>query len=79
MAAAMTLMSKYRKGPFIQKQLLYYPVTNACFDTCSTMNSQRILPVPGRHAVVLEPVCSLPERQGSDYGFGALRAFSRSS
>ena len=35
MAAAMTLMSKYRKGPFIQKQLLYYPVTNACFDTCS--------------------------------------------
>lgn len=35
MAAAMALMSKYRGGPRIQKQLLYYPVTNACFDTCS--------------------------------------------
>lgn len=35
MAAAMTLMAKYRKGPVIQKQLLYYPVTNACFDTGS--------------------------------------------
>ena len=33
MATAMTMMSKYRNGPHIQKQLLYYPVTNACFDT----------------------------------------------
>lgn len=33
MAIAMSLMSKNRKGPAIQKQLLYYPVTNACFDT----------------------------------------------
>lgn len=33
MAIAMTLMSKMRNGPKIQKQLLYYPVTNACFDT----------------------------------------------
>ena len=32
-AIAMTLMAKYRKGPKIQKQLLYYPVTNACFHT----------------------------------------------
>lgn len=35
MAIAMTLMAKCRKGPFIQKQLLYYPVTNACFNTAS--------------------------------------------
>lgn len=35
MAIAMTLMAKARKGPKIQKQLLYYPVTNACFDTLS--------------------------------------------
>lgn len=35
MAAALTLMAKYRKGPCIQKQLLYYPVTNACFCTGS--------------------------------------------
>lgn len=35
MAIAMTLMAKYRTGPNIQKQLLYYPVTNACFDTVS--------------------------------------------
>lgn len=35
MAIAMTLMTKFRGGPKIQKQLLYYPVTNACFDTGS--------------------------------------------
>ncbi len=35
MAIAMTLMAKQRNGPQIQKQLLYYPVTNACFDTPS--------------------------------------------
>ncbi|MDC7288162.1 alpha/beta hydrolase [Blautia schinkii] len=35
MAIAMTLMAKYRKEPYIQKQLLFYPVTNACFDTGS--------------------------------------------
>lgn len=35
MAIALALMAKYRKGPFIQKLLLYYPVTNACFSTAS--------------------------------------------
>ena len=35
MAIAMTIMAKERKGPYIQKQLLYYPVTNACFCTDS--------------------------------------------
>ncbi|MDE5937475.1 MAG: alpha/beta hydrolase [Lachnospiraceae bacterium] len=35
MAIAMTLMSLMRQGPCIQKLLLYYPVTNACFDTLS--------------------------------------------
>lgn len=35
LAIAMTLMAKDRGGPAIQKQLLYYPVTNACFDTPS--------------------------------------------
>ena len=33
MATVMTIMAKQRYGPKIQKQLLYYPVTNACFDT----------------------------------------------
>lgn len=33
MTIAMALMAKQRNGPKIQKQLLYYPVTNACFDT----------------------------------------------
>ena len=33
MAIAMGLLSKYRQGPKIQKILLYYPVTNASFDT----------------------------------------------
>lgn len=35
MAIAMTLIAKERNGPKIQKQLLYYPVTNACFGTAS--------------------------------------------
>ena len=35
MAIAMVLMSDMRKGPDIYKLLLYYPVTNACFDTPS--------------------------------------------
>ncbi len=35
MAIAMALMSGMRQGPEIHKLLLYYPVTNACFDTPS--------------------------------------------
>lgn len=35
MTIAMALMAKQRKGPKIHKQLLYYPVTNACFNTPS--------------------------------------------
>lgn len=35
MAIAMVLMSLMRHGPCIQKLLLYYPVTNSCFDTPS--------------------------------------------
>ena len=35
MAIAMALMARERRGPEISKLLLYYPVTNACFDTPS--------------------------------------------
>lgn len=35
MAIAVALMSAMRHGPGIHKLLLYYPVTNACFDTPS--------------------------------------------
>jgi len=35
MSAAITLMAKERKGPKIEKQLLFYPVTDASFDTDS--------------------------------------------
>lgn len=35
LAIAMTIMAKEREGPYIQKQLLYYPVTDACFCTDS--------------------------------------------
>ncbi len=35
MAAAMVIMSDLRGGPHIKKLLLFYPVTNACFDTPS--------------------------------------------
>ncbi len=33
MAIAMALLAGRRQGPSAQKLLLYYPVTNACFDT----------------------------------------------
>nr|WP_295682244.1 alpha/beta hydrolase [uncultured Lachnoclostridium sp.] len=33
MATVMTILSKFRNGPKIHKQVLFYPVTNACFDT----------------------------------------------
>lgn len=33
MAIAMAFMAAARTGPLIQNQLLYYPVTNACFNT----------------------------------------------
>lgn len=33
MTIAVCLMAKYRNGPDIIRQLLYYPVTNACFNT----------------------------------------------
>ncbi len=35
MATVMTIMSKQRGGPHIHKQLMYYPVTDACFNTGS--------------------------------------------
>jgi len=35
MSTVMTILSKYRNGPIIHKQLLYYPVTNAYFNTKS--------------------------------------------
>ncbi|MEC0227184.1 alpha/beta hydrolase [Paenibacillus alba] len=35
MAAAITLIAKERKGPAIRKQLLFYPVTDASFETDS--------------------------------------------
>ncbi|AGA25290.1 alpha/beta hydrolase [Singulisphaera acidiphila] len=35
MAAALTLMAKERGGPAIRQQLLFYPVTDASFDTAS--------------------------------------------
>jgi acetyl esterase/lipase len=35
MAAAMTLLAKARGGPAIRQQLLFYPVTDAAFDTDS--------------------------------------------
>lgn len=35
MTIVMALMAKYRNGPGIHKQLMYYPVTNACFNTDS--------------------------------------------
>ncbi len=35
MTAALTLLAKQRGGPRIAGQLLYYPVTDAAFDTPS--------------------------------------------
>ena len=41
MAAAVTLISKERGGPIIARQLLFYPVTNAAFDTDLIISSPR--------------------------------------
>jgi acetyl esterase/lipase len=41
MAAALTLMSKERRGPTIAQQLLFYPVTDASFDTPSYQQFSR--------------------------------------
>ena len=49
MTAALTLMAKERSGPSLVAQLLFYPVTNASFDTdpyrefakCTTEEAQR--------------------------------------
>lgn len=35
MTIAMSFLAMQRNGPYIQKQLMYYPVTNACFCTQS--------------------------------------------
>jgi acetyl esterase len=35
MSAALTLMAKERRGPSIEAQVLFYPVTDAAFDTAS--------------------------------------------
>jgi acetyl esterase len=35
MAAVVALLAKQRSGPRIKGQLLFYPVTNADFDTAS--------------------------------------------
>ena len=35
MSAAVTIMAKQRSGPTLAAQLLYYPVTDAVFDTDS--------------------------------------------
>lgn len=35
LAIAMAFLTKQREGPCIKRELLYYPVTNACFETAS--------------------------------------------
>ena len=70
MAIAMTIMAKQRKEPYIQKQLLFYPVTNACFGTASYHQFARgVLSVPGGYDVVLGSVYRLFLRQNGDHGF----------
>ena len=61
MATVTTMLAKQRGGVQFQAQLLYYPVTNAAFDTASYTQLLypapiRVLPLPGGHEVVLGPV-----------------------
>ena len=49
MTAALTIMAKQRGGPSIAAQLLYYPVTDASFDTeLLSAVRDRLLAEPGR-------------------------------
>ena len=57
MSAALTLMAKERGDVPLVQQVLFYPVTDASFDTGSYHQfADRLLPAPRRHAVVLGPV-----------------------
>jgi len=57
MAAVLTLMAKDRSGPMLAAQVLFYPVTDASFNTPFIRAVRRgLLPAPRCHAVVLGPV-----------------------
>ena len=78
MATVMTLMAKYRSGPAICRQLLFYPVTNAYFDTASYRQFscgyylyragmqwfwQQYLSNPAeRHQITASPLCATIEQ-----------------
>ena len=51
MVAAVTLLAKERRGPRIAFQVLFYPVTDARFDTPSYLSSPR---VPGLTRTAME-------------------------
>lgn len=44
MAIVMALLAKERGGPYVQKALLYYPVTNGCFPSNSCLLAAQNLP-----------------------------------
>jgi acetyl esterase len=63
MTAAITLVAKQRSGPKLAGQVLFYPVTDASFDTDSYHEfAEGLLPAPRRNAVVLG---SVHHRRGS--------------
>ena len=74
MTTAITIMAKQRGGPTIAAQLLYYPVTNANFDTGSYRQfaTHYWLSRTG-HAVVLGPVHHRPGGPRADHRVAAAR------
>ena len=66
MAAALTIMAKERGDVNFKAQALFYPVTDASFDTDSLPPVRGgLLAAPRRHAVVLGPVHDRPGRAGA--------------
>ena len=78
MTAALTMLAKQRGDVTFRQQVLFYPVTDANFDTESYTEVRRgLLPRPRRHEVVLGPVHDRSRAARRDHGVPAARVARR--